>query len=148
METRDIKEQFIDLRAKGYSFERIAKKLGKARQTLVDWSKDLQEEIANRKALELEVLYEKYYLLRENRLQTFGEMLSKLRKEVEARDLSQLPTDKLLDLYLKYNATIKEELVEPVFKSSGEIAEEEAERRLLSKMTESPQEDKSRLKAV
>ena len=148
METRDIKEQFIDLRAKGYSFERIAKKLGKARQTLVDWSKDLQEEIANRKALELEVLYEKYYLLRENRLQAFGEMLSKLRKEVEARDLSQLPTDKLLDLYLKYNATIKEELVEPVFKSSGEIAEEEAERRLLSKMTESPQEDKSRLKAV
>lgn len=148
METIDIKEQFIDLRAKGYSFDRIAQKLGKAKQTLVDWSKDLQEEIANRKALELEALYEKYYLLRENRLQAFGEMLSKLRKEVEARDLSQLPTDKLLDLYLKYNATIKEELVEPVFKSSEEIAEEEAERRLLSKMTEAPQGDKGRLKAV
>lgn len=148
METRDIKEQFIDLRAKGYSFDRIAQKLGKAKQTLVDWSKDLQEEIANRKALEMEALYEKYYLLRENRLQAFGEMLSKLRKEVEARDLSQLPTDKLLDLYLKYNATIKEELVEPVFKSSGEMAEEEAERRLLDEMTGAPRGNKGRLKAV
>ena len=46
MEIVEIKEQFIDLRAKGYSFDKIAKELGKAKQTLIDWSKDLQEEIA------------------------------------------------------------------------------------------------------
>ena len=135
MEITETKERFIELRAQGYSFDRIAKELGKAKQTLIDWSKDLQEEIANRKALELEVIYEKFFLLKEARLQTLGEMIAKIKKEVESRSLSEVPTDKLLELLLKYNNQVKEEVVEPVFKSSGEIAEEAEERRLLDELT-------------
>ena len=56
MELISIKQEFIELRAKGWSFDKIAKKLGKAKQTLIDWSKELQDEIANRKAIELEAL--------------------------------------------------------------------------------------------
>ena len=121
MELLETKERFIELRAKGWSFDKIAKEVGKAKQTLIDWSKDLQDEIANRKALELEALYERYYLLKESRLETFGAMLSKIKKEVERRDLSDVPTDKLLELILKYNIQVKEEIVEPVYKSSQEI---------------------------
>jgi hypothetical protein len=33
--------------------------------------------------------------MRENRLQTFGAMLTKIKEEVERRDLSDVPTDKL-----------------------------------------------------
>lgn len=135
MELIEVKEKFIELRAKGYSFDKIAKELGKAKQTLIDWSKELQEEIANRKALELETLYEKYYLLKEVRLQTFGEMITKLKTEVERRDLSDVPTDKLLELLLKYNGQINEEIVEPTFKSSQEIAEERQDRELLDELT-------------
>ena len=129
------KEQFIELRAKGWSFDRIAKELGKAKQTLIDWSKELQDEIANLKAPELEALYEKYYLLKETRLQTFGEMLTKIKTEVESRDLSDVPTDKLLELLLKYNSQVKEEIVEPTFKSSEEITEERLDRELLDNLT-------------
>ena len=135
MELIEVKEKFIELRAKGYSFDKIAKELGKAKQTLIDWSKELQEEIANRKALELETLYEKYYLLKEVRLQTFGEMITKIKTEVERRDLSDVPTDKLLELLLKYNGQINEEIVEPTFKSSQEIAEERQDRELLDELT-------------
>ena len=135
VEPSNTKERFIELRAQGYSFDRIAKELGKAKPTLIDWSKDLQEEIANRKALELEVIYEKFFLLKEARLQTLGEMIAKIKKEVESRSLSEVPTDKLLELLLKYNNQVKEEVVEPVFKSSGEIAEEAEERRLLDELT-------------
>lgn len=135
MEIVEIKERFIDLRAKGYSFDKIAKELGKAKQTLIDWSKDLQEEIANRKALELEALYEKHYLLKESRLQVFGELLSKMRAEINKRDLSDVPTDKLLDLMIKYNSLVTEELVEPKFKASQEIAEERIDRELLQELT-------------
>ena len=124
MEAIETKEKFIELRAKGWSFDRIAKELGKAKQTLIDWSKELQDEIANLKALELEALYEKYYLLKETRLQTFGEMLTKIKTEVESRGLSDVPTDKLLELLLKYNSQVKEEIVEPTFKSSQELIEE------------------------
>ena len=58
METTELKERFIELRAKGWSFDKIAKETGKAKQTLIDWSKELQDEIGNRKALELEALYD------------------------------------------------------------------------------------------
>ena len=135
METLDVKKSFIELRAKGYSFDKIAKELGKAKQTLIDWSKELQEEIANVKALELEALQEEFYLAKEDRLKRFGGMLKQLRDEVENRDLSDVPTDKLLELYLKYNTQVKEEIIEPVFKSSEEIQEQEDERRLLDQLT-------------
>lgn len=135
MSTTEQKERFIELRAKGYSFDKIAKELGKAKQTLIDWSKELQDEIANLKALELEALYEKHYLLKENRLQTFGEMLTKIKKEVESRDLSDVPTEKLLDLLLKYSNQVKEEIIEPTYKSSEEIEEESLDKMLLEELT-------------
>lgn len=135
MELLDTKERFIELRAKGWSFDKIAKELGKAKQTLIDWSKELQDEIANRKALELEALYESYYLLKENRLQTFGAMLSKIKKEVESRNFSDVPTEKLLELLLKYSSLVKEEIIEPIFKSSEEMREERQDRELLQELT-------------
>ena len=147
METVETKERFIELRAKGWSFDRIAKELGRAKQTLIDWSKDLQEEIANRKALELDALYETYYLQRESRLQTFGAMLTKIKEEVMSRDLSDVPTDKLLDLFLKYNNQIREEIVEPIYKSSQELTEERQDRELLEELTTLQSEPLRRLKA-
>ena len=146
METVETKERFIELRAKGWSFDKIAKEIGMAKQTLIDWSKELQDEIANRKALELEALYESYYLLKENRLQTFGAMLTKIKKEVESRDLSDVPTDKLLDLFLKYNSQIKEEIVEPIYKSSQELIEDKQDRELLEVLTTLQTEPVRRLK--
>jgi IS30 family transposase len=135
METIDTKRRFIELRAKGYSFDKIAKQLGKAKQTLLDWSRDLDQEIAQAKALELDSLYESYSLYKEARLKTLGEILSKLKKEVDNRDLTDLPTDRLLDLFLKYEGVVKESLVEPVFKSSKEIEEEKEDRLLLEELT-------------
>jgi len=135
MELLETKQRFIELRAKSWSFDKIAKELGKAKQTLIDWSKELQDEIANLKALELEALYERYYLLKENRLQTFGAMLTKIKEEALKRDLSDVPTDKLLDLLLKYNSQIKEEIVETIYKTSLEITEERMDKELLEELT-------------
>lgn len=135
METIETKRRFIELRAKGYSFDKIAKELGKAKQTLLDWSRELDQEIAQAKALELDSLYESYSLYKEARLKTLGEILSKLKKEVDNRDLTDLPTDRLLDLFLKYEGVVKENLVEPVFKSSREIEEEKEDILLLEELT-------------
>jgi len=146
MELLETKERFIELRAKGWSFDKIAKELGKAKQTLIDWSKELQDEIANRKALELEALYESYYLLKENRLQTFGVMLTKIKEEIERRDLSDVPTDKLLELLLKYENQVKDEVIEPTYKSSQELIEERQDRELLEELTTLQSEPLRRLK--
>lgn len=140
METNELKRRFIELRASGASFDKIAKELGRSKQTLIDWSKELQEEIANLKAVELEALYEQYYLLKESRLRTFGDILQRMREELQGRDLTAVPTDKLLDLLLKYNTLIKEEYIEPSFKTSEQIEGERSDRELLSSLTlpESP----------
>jgi hypothetical protein len=58
-----------------------------------------------------------------------------LVKEVDQRDLIDLPTDRLLDLFLNYEGVVKESLVEPVFKSSREIEEEKEDRLILEELT-------------
>jgi len=134
MEPLEIKEQFVELRARGWSFDKIAKKLGKSKQALIDWSKELQEEIANLKALELEALYSKYHLHREARLKAFGAMIDKINKELSKRDLSEVETDRLLDLLLKYQALAKDEYIEPSFMSSRQMREERLEREALEEL--------------
>ncbi len=113
MEILETKHRFIELRAKGYSFDKIALELNKAKQTLIDWSRELKEEIEIRKATELELIYESYFLLKKSRLQSMGDILLRIETEIGQRSLSTIPTDKLLDIYLKYSNQIKAEL-EPV----------------------------------
>lgn len=129
------KEKFIELRAKGWTFDKIAKELHKRKATLIDWSKELESEIANRKAIELEVLYEKHYLLKEQRIEKLGNLLNKIINEIDNRDLKDIPTNKLFDLLLKYNKEIKEEMIEPVYKSTMEIENERQSNELLKTLT-------------
>ena len=135
MELQEIKERFIDLRAKGYSFDKIAKELGKAKQTLIDWSKELKDEIANIKALELEALYEKYYLQKEAKIKSYGTILNKITTELESRDFSNVNTWRLLEIYPLYLERLNNEIVEPVFKSSQDIKEERLDKELLEELT-------------
>jgi hypothetical protein len=121
MNTSDVKEKFIELRAKGYSYERISKELGKCKQTLVDWAKKYEEEIANLKSMELEALNEKYFLQKQRKIEVFGESLKAIQKELSSRDLREVPTDKLMDLFLKYFSYLEAEKIEPSFKTTGEI---------------------------
>ncbi len=116
MEILETKHRFIELRAKGYSFDKIALELNKSKQTLIDWSRELKEEIEIRKATELELIYESYFLLKKSRLQSLGDILLRIETEIGQRSLSTIPTDKLLDIYLKYSNQIKAEL-EPVNES-------------------------------
>jgi len=135
METFAKKEKFIELRSKGWSFDKIAKKLKKSKPALINWSRELKEEVANRRALELEALYEEYYLLKESRIRVFGETLKKIKAELDNRNLEDVPTDKLLDAFIKYYSLFKEEYVEPSFKTDSEIAEDKLEKELLDRLT-------------
>ena len=146
MELLETKERFIELRAKGWSFDKIAKEIGKAKQTLIDWSKELEEEIANCKALELEALYERYYLLKEAKIQKYGAILSKITNELESRDFNNVPTGRLLELYLLYFERLSQEVVEPNFKSSQEITEDRQDKELLEELTTLQSEPLRRLK--
>ena len=128
MESSETQKKFIELRAQGLSFSKIAQKLKVSKQTLINWSKDYKEEIANLRAIELEALQEEYYLLRESRIRLFGETVQKIREELSRRDLSNLSTDRLLDLLARYSLLLKEEMIDPVFMSEEEVTESKEER--------------------
>jgi len=117
------KQVFIDLRAKGWSYSRIARKLKVSKTTLANWSIDLEGEIASLRAIELESLYEKYYLTKETRIKLLGGQLKDIQEELKKRKLETVSTDKLLDLELKIYQALQAEYVEVRPLSDLEIEE-------------------------
>jgi len=109
--TKDIavRERFLELRAEGWSFERIATELEVSKQTLIAWSKEMETELANLKAIRLEGLQEQYHVLRAKRIELFGKKLQAIMDELEKRDLSDVPTERLFDLVLKYGRALKDD---------------------------------------
>jgi hypothetical protein len=95
-------ERFIELRIEGKSFDKIAKELQTAKQTLVEWNKqfDVRDTIRVQKALKLNALVKQFEFDREQRLKANLEFSQKLHQELASRDLSQIPTPKLLDMAL------------------------------------------------
>lgn len=123
------------MRAQGYSFARIAKEAGIAKQTAVDVCKANEEAIATLKAMELEELYETQRITLEERIRAHSSLMHRLREEIEGRPLADLPTDKLIDLYLKTSSTLKEEIVEPNFQSTEQQERDRREREELDRLT-------------
>lgn len=108
----DQKLRFVEMRAAGHSYATIAKELHVAKGTLANWSRELEADIASLKAMELESLMEEFYLLKEGRVRLLGGLLERLRTELEARDLKDISTDKLVDLTLRTYGELQEERVE------------------------------------
>jgi len=124
MRDQETKERFMVLRAKGKSFSSIAQELNVSKQTLINWSRDLKGEIENLESIEVEALREKYSLTTQKRLEFLGESLNKIKSELESRDLSQIPTDRLLTMYFGCLKQLQAELRPLDFKSEGEIRKE------------------------
>ena len=61
MKDQETKEGFVELRAKGWSFDRIAQELRVSKQTLINWRREFALQISNLKAIELEALREKFF---------------------------------------------------------------------------------------
>ena len=104
-----VKERFIELRTSGLSYDKIAHELKVSKQTLIDWSKLLENDLSNQKAIVLDAICEKYFLKKQHRLSLFGEQLDRVKKELSNRDLSSVPTEKLFDILLKISSASKEE---------------------------------------
>jgi len=106
------KHRFVVMRAKGYSYARIARELGVSKGTLTSWNAELEGEVARVRAMELEALQEEFFLLKEGRIRLVGEQLKAIQAEIGKRDLSEIKIDKLLELQLRYFGELKGEYVE------------------------------------
>lgn len=115
----EIQTKFIELRAKGFSYDRISQELHTAKQTLINWGYQYETEISNLRQLELESLQEQFLFTHGQRIQLLGEMFKRLNAELETRDLKDVPTDKLLSMFLKCLDFLKSESPDLVFRQRG-----------------------------
>ncbi len=85
----------MELRGQGLPLAKIAAEIGVSKTTLLNRDQDLKEQIDNLKAVELEPMYDKFYLSTRKQVEFFGDLLRRIQRELETRDLSSIPTEKL-----------------------------------------------------
>ena len=125
MKTTDKKADFIEMRAKGLSYAKIAEQLHISKSTCSSWEQELKAQIQERKEARLTELYTLYGMEKESRIERVGTALAEIDKALATKDLSELPADTLLKLKLKYEQELKAEYSEPTGQAFTELTVEE-----------------------
>jgi len=120
----DTKNQFLELRAKGWSLSRIAEQLNIARRTLVTWNRLEYEQIRTLRSIEREALQEKILATHEQELVRLKTELDRLEAELAKRRVEVVSIENLYRLSALVRAAIRKvcQLRLPV---EGSIAAEE-----------------------
>ena len=121
MKDNKTKDRFIELRAQGLPLAKIAAKIGASKTTLVNWEREFKEEVDNLRAMELEALYDQYYLSTRKKVEFFGDTLGRIQLELETRNLSDIPTEKLFAMYAHFYREAERALPELMFRTDEEI---------------------------
>ena len=106
----ELKPEFIELRASGLSLAKIAERLSVSKTTLIAWERELTNEIAEARFLEMQALLETYKVCKAERVKFLGKMYQRLTEELAQRDLSEVDSVKLLEMLLKVEQRLETEL--------------------------------------
>ncbi len=123
MTNTDQQNEFIELRARGLSFDKIVEKIGVSKPTLIDWSRKLSDDIFNYRKIELDALYEKYMLQKSCQVERFAILMQKMLVEVEKRDLSTISTEKLIPMYITLMEKLNHEVTPLVLRKDVGVFE-------------------------
>jgi transposase len=102
--TIEQKEEFIQLRAKGLSFDKIAEELEVSKPTLINWQGEFLEEVKEAQFHELDNLLNEYKVHRRKRFEQNCKLLNAVYEELEKR------TEKLQKLSVTELAKLAETL--------------------------------------
>ena len=122
--TQKTRQQFVELRAEGMSYDKIAKKLKVSKTTLVAWSREYEVDVSNLQTIALEALQERYKVGKQHRLELWSEQLEMVRNELKTRGLGDIPTPKLIELLDTLSEKLKSEATQVRFKSEPYIKNE------------------------
>ena len=104
------KEQFIQLRAQGLSYDKIATELNISKPTLIKWSEECRSEIANLRYFEIESLITQYGLVKKAKIDSLAQLLNKAMQEMKQRSFEDLSTKELLTTIFQLDEKIRGEL--------------------------------------
>jgi len=109
MKKQNLKEEFIRLRALGISYDKIARTINISKPTLLKWSQECSDQIANELYLNTDSLLDQYCVIKTSRIEAFAGCLKKAMEELSKRDFSSLPTKELLSITLLLESKLKAE---------------------------------------
>jgi orotate phosphoribosyltransferase-like protein len=96
MHAPETVRRFIELRAQGWTYERLTTELNVTKPTLIAWSRKNQFEIQNVKVIEMESLASKWLASTSERVGVLGEQLRRVESALATRDLTALTTPQLM----------------------------------------------------
>ena len=137
MKDLKTKERFIELRGQGLPLARIAAEINVSKPTLINWEHDFREEIDNAQAMELEAMYDKYFLSVRKKVEFFGDVLNRIQGELETRDLSTISTEKLFAMYAHFYQEAQRALPDIKFKDEEEVQASKSRRLELDEIQKS-----------
>ncbi len=82
------------MRAKGNSFEKIAKEIKVSKPTLLKWDKEFRKQVIELKFLHFESLAEQYSLMKKQRIEDLGELYQKLKRELQRNNEAETDAEK------------------------------------------------------
>ncbi|PIP85348.1 hypothetical protein COT86_00630 [Candidatus Collierbacteria bacterium CG10_big_fil_rev_8_21_14_0_10_43_36] len=106
----EVKDKFVELRANGYSFSKIADELSISKPTLISWSQELKNNISNMETIQRDSYYEKYRIDKLKRIESFSGEMDRVWAEFRKRDLSEVSTDKLFSLLTRLQQSLDNEI--------------------------------------
>jgi hypothetical protein len=106
-------KKILALRVDGASVEEIAQNTGASIEEVVDTIAAAGYSLKNLQGIATEAKIKGLGASRLQRLTALSIMRDKVQAEIESRDLSEIPTDKLITLFMKLQESIKEEVVIP-----------------------------------
>jgi len=116
--TIEEKEQFVQLRAKGFSFDKIAEELEVSKPTLLKWQAEFNEEIKEAQYFEYENLLNQYKVVRRARFEIHAKLLQASLEELEKRaseqELAELETADLLKLVFSLEKRLEKDTEKPL----------------------------------
>ena len=100
-------EKFIELRARGLSFDKIAKEINVSKPVLIKWNTELSNKISNQIFTQAQSILEQYKLVKLDRLESLSKQLERINQEIDKRDFKDIQIKDLfgiktsIELYLK-----------------------------------------------
>jgi len=109
LKPQEVKNEFVQLRAEGLSYDAIAERLHISKSTCSAWERELRAQIDQLKQERLNDLYQQYGMAKEARIRRLGDTVNRIGTALAGANLSALSPDKLLRYYLEYQKALREE---------------------------------------
>ena len=109
-------EQFIELRAQGWTLRHLARSLHVCQRTLIDSNREYADEITALRDTELAAAREKFLLSSEEMLNRLARLHKDVEDELAHRSLGTVATDKLF----RIAADLRREIQKATLESDGE----------------------------